>query len=94
MLNIPDTIITKEGYAVTVDMSLTVALICKGFEIKDCQPLDEDEFPGVYVYTFSSDEKIQGVIDDFDAGKLLIEPGEYWETMVTIHEEHHAGARL
>ncbi|NCU38354.1 hypothetical protein EOL96_04845 [Candidatus Saccharibacteria bacterium] len=85
----PKTLVTSDGRVVTVDMSLAVSLVCKGFKINDCQPLDEVDLPGAYIYVFSESKKINRIIAEFHAGKLLVEPSEYWRTIDTLHEKYH-----
>ena len=92
MPNTPKTLQTSDGYIVTVDMSLAVALACKGFKVQDCEPLAED-LPGVYIYTFTNNKVIERFVSEFDSGNLLVEPSAYWEMIETFHERYHGGVQ-
>lgn len=89
----PAKLITDKENIIVVEISKATALICMGFELIDCRPVDVDEFPGVYIYTFPRNQETFTALGNFDEGKLLVEPGQYCETMVSLHDKYHIGSQ-
>ncbi len=70
----------RSSFFETSDLPLAVTLLTLGFNSIRLDTTDSSRV----IFVFSQDEKLQEAIDEFWAGKLLIEPKTFWNVQREI----------
>jgi hypothetical protein len=84
-----NTILTTDGYLVTIDIVLAAALRSKGYTILSCEEINL----GTHIYTF---KKTQGLVNQvllFDKRRMKVKPYWFYKALESIHDEFHSGGR-
>lgn len=84
-----NTILTKDGYLVTIDIVLAAALSSKEYPIVSCEEISR----GNHIYTFKKTPSLVRLVALFDTRKMKVKPFYFYQALENIHREFHSGGR-
>ena len=84
-----NTILTKDGFLVTIDIVLAAALSSKEHPVVSCEQVSR----GNHIYTFKKTQSLLRLVALFDNRRMKVKPFYFYQALENIHKEFHSGGR-